>query len=709
MSKKNKKRNEQSESTTILPNPLSNKEVTGGSIANNSLVHIACLVVLILIIYANAFNVPFQWDEEMHIVNEPIIKDLHYFIYPAKARGFEHYNFFISRYIPHLTFALNYRIHGLSVTGYHIVNIAIHIANAILVYLLVLLTFRTPFMSDSSLKQNARFVAFFSSLLFAAHPLQTGAVTYVMQRFASLAAFFYLLSLTAYIQSRLVANGERQKGKGGYRPLFVYCISFISAVLAMKTKENAFTLPFVMTMYEFCFFNGGIKKRMLFLAPILLSLCIIPLTIMSMTETTGRIGSSLVDRGSYMAGFTWDYSREEYFVTQFRVIVTYLRLLFFPANLGLDYEYPVFRSFLEPQVFMSFVFLAVIFAIGVYMVKGKGLKNIGSSALHQSDIRLIGFGILWFFITLAVESSIITTPRLIEIYRVYLPSVGAIVSTATGLFLLKEKVHAPKVREGMLVMLVIATGALSVATYLRNEVYGDKIRMWEETAKRFPANATVHYNLGIFYAGRNMIEKAIEQYLIAIKLTPDFVDAHYNLGNTYRGRNMPDKAIEQYVIAIKLEPDYAEAHNNLGTAYQGRNMPDKAIEQYLIAIKLKPEYAEAHNNLGTAYQGRNMPDKAIEQYLIAIKLKPEYAEAHNNLGTAYRGRNMPDKAIEQYLIAIKLKPDFVETHYNLGFVYSKTGQMENARRELITLLKIKPDDQQAQQFLELLEKIPVKK
>ena len=639
MSKKNKKRNEQSESTTIPPNPLLNKKVTGGSIANNSLVHIACLVVLILIIYANAFSVPFQWDEERHIVNEPIIKDLHYFIYPSKARGFENYNFFISRYIPHLTFALNYRIHGLSVTGYHIVNIAIHIANAILVYLLVLLTFRTPFMSDSSLKQNARFVAFFSSLLFAAHPLQTGAVTYVMQRFASLAAFFYLLSLTAYIQSRLMANGERQKGKGGYRPLFFYCISFISAVLAMKTKENAFTLPFVMTMYEFCFFNGGIKKRMLFLAPILLSLCIIPLTIMSMTEATGRIGSSLVDRGSYMAGFTWDYSREEYFVTQFRVIVTYLRLLFFPANLGLDYEYPVFRSFCEPQVFISFVFLAMIVAIGVYMVKGKGLRTIGSSALHQSDIRLIGFGILWFFITLAIESSIITTPRLIEIYCVYLPSVGAIVSTVTGLFLLKEKVRAPKVREGMLVMLVIATGALSVATYLRNEVYGDKIRMWEEIAKRFPASAAVH--------------------------------------------------------------------NNLGAAYQGRNMPDKAIEHYLIAIKLKPDYAEAHNNLGAAYQGRNMPDKAIEHYLIAIKLKPDYAEAHNNLGAAYQGRNMPDKAIEHYLIAIKLKPDFVETHYNLGFVYFKTGQMENARRELITSLKIKPDDQQAQQLLELLGKIPV--
>ena len=124
-----------------------------------------------------------------------------------------------------------------------------------------------------------------------------------MQRFASLAAFFYLLSLTAYIQSRLTSNAERQKGKAVYRPLFLYIISFISAVLAMETKENAFTLPFVVTLYEFSFFKDGIKRRIFYLSPILLSLCIIPLTLMSMTKATGRLGSNLIDPGSYMAGF----------------------------------------------------------------------------------------------------------------------------------------------------------------------------------------------------------------------------------------------------------------------------------------------------------------------------------------------------------------------------------------------------------------------
>ncbi len=665
---------------------------SGQLILNNPLVHIALIIFLILIVYSNSLQVPFQMDEEMHIVHEPIIKDLHYFIHPSEARGFEHYNFFKSRYIPYLTFALNYRINGLSVAGYHIVNIAIHMGCAILVYLLVLLTFRTPFFktvngeevkgekikagesgfnSRFTIRDSQSFIALLSSLLFAAHPLQTAAVTYVMQRFASLVAFFYLLSLTAYIYSRLMANDERQKGKGGYRPLFFYCISFISAVLAMKTKENAFTLPFVVLMYEFCFFNGGIKKRMLFLAPVLLTLCIIPLTLMSMTGAAGKINSSLVDPGSYMAGFTWDYSRGDYFYTQFRVIVTYLRMLFFPTHLVLDYEYPVFRSFIHPQVILSFIFLTALFGLGVYLVIKQVKVQTESpfavsqpQPLPQPAFRLIGFGILWFFITLSVES-IITTPRLIETYRSYLPSAGAIISTVVMLFLFEDKVRSPKVRKFILVMVVVIIGVLSVATYLQNRVYGDRIKTFELTAKRFPAHAGVQLMLGI----------------------------------AYEDRNIPDKAIEHFQTAIRLNPDYWAVHFNLGGVYKKLNMPDKAIEQYLITIKLNPDYVEAHNNLGLIYQKLNMIEKAIEQYQIAIKLKPDNASAYNNLGAVYQARNLFDKAMEQYLIAIKLKPDYADPHFNLGVMYYNMGQKENAKREIMAGLRIAPDNQQAQQLL----------
>src|SRR5208282_2571356 len=194
--------------------------------------HIFCIVFLIIIVYANTLNAPFQWDEGKFIVNNPIIKDFHYFTSPSDANGFALYSSFINRYIGYLTFALNYRVHGLSVTGYHIVNIAIHIANSILVYFLVLLTFRTPYFRDwepgtrdRGLGTGNRFpdsdcrplvpgpsslVPFFSAAIFAVHPLQTEAVTYVFQRFASLVLFFYLLSLISYIKARLAFVKNRK-------------------------------------------------------------------------------------------------------------------------------------------------------------------------------------------------------------------------------------------------------------------------------------------------------------------------------------------------------------------------------------------------------------------------------------------------------------------------------------------------------------------
>jgi len=352
--------------------------------------------------------------------------------------------------------------------------------------------------------------------------------------------------------------------------------------------------------------------------------------------------------------FSWN----EYLFTQFRIIVTYLRLLFFPVNQNIDYDYPVFQSFFDPHVILSFMFLSTLFGLGAYMIignrqwatgnriKAKGKEDDSRFTIHDSRLfRLMGFGILWFFITLSVESSIIPISTIIDEYRVYLPSVGVIICVVSGAFLVFSRfmIHDSRplrvfprfmshVSRTLIVMFALALGVLSIAAYERNAVWGDGIRLWEDTAQKSPARARVHLCLG----------------------------------NVYEARNMFDKAAEQYLIAIALKPDLVEAHNNLGAVYQFLKMPDKAMEQFLIAIKLKPDFAEAQLNLGIIYQALNMPEKAIEQYMAAIKLRPDLAEAHNHL----------------------------------GFVYLKLGQKENARRELTIGLNIKPDDQRARQLLE---------
>ena len=668
MKKKNKKTDKPG-NTDDLPIPVSPASSGPRSLANNPWVHIAFVIFLIAIVYSNTLNAPFQWDERMFIVDNPILKDLHYFVHPSDAKGFELYGHLMERYIGYFTFALNYKMHGFSVTGYHIVNIAIHVANSILVYLLVLLTFRTPFMGISSMKQHSQYVAFFSSLLFGVHPLQTMAVTYVMQRFVPLAVMFSLLSLTAYVQSRLTGDKKQR--------ILFYCISFVSAVLAMKTKEIAFTLPVLATVYEFLFFRGTLKKRLLYLAPMLLTMSIVPLTLIYLKRT-------IIVGKQHLPGVTYAVlSRGDYLLTEFRVIVTYLRLLFFPVNQNIAYDYPVFNSFFSLQVLPAFLLLAVLLGTGVWMLWKAGKQptacpvrpekggrerepSEGKFAAHDLyPLRLMGYGILWFFVTLSVESSIIPLDRTIDEYRMYLPSVGLIVCVATGVFLLKERMQSIKAGSVLIVLIVLVSGVLAIAAYKRNYVWGDNIGLWEDTVKKSPTRASVHNNLG----------------------------------NMYRNRNMFDKALEQYLIAVKLNPDYAEAYTNLGNIYLALNMPDKVINEYLTAIKLKPNSAEAHYDLGVFYQDQNMTDKAIEQYLTAIQLKPDYMEAHDNLGNIYQVLSMPDKAVEQYLTAIKLTPGNAMAHFNLGVLYYRMGQMENAQRELTAGLKMKPDDQRAQQLL----------
>ena len=297
-------------------------------------VQLACLVILGTIIYSNTFNSPFTFDDGLYVADNPAVRDPLLLLDSAKVDALPNNmgtvkDQFRNRIAGHFTFWLNYRMHGLSVIGYHLVNLLIHLLNALLVYLLVRLTFKTPFLRgrtavDSSFNANTcKLIAFLCALLFVAHPVQTQAVTYIAQRFTSLATLFCLLSLTLYIKARI-------SGQSAHRYAY-YFISLVSAILAMKTKEISFTLPAIITLYELMFFEGGLKKRIVYLSPFLLTMAIIPLTLLY----PGSSGSML--KGiSDVSVETASISRADYLFTQFSVIATYIRLLFLPVDQNLD-------------------------------------------------------------------------------------------------------------------------------------------------------------------------------------------------------------------------------------------------------------------------------------------------------------------------------------------------------------------------------------
>jgi tetratricopeptide (TPR) repeat protein len=679
------------------PEAATSKSSSLRGFLSDPFVHVIIIISLGFILYMSTSEAPFVFDDVGNILDNPAVRDMRYFTdreFLNKAlTNKEIEEHFRNRIVGQLTFALNYKLHGTKVPGYHVFSVLVHLANSILVYLLVLLTMRTPWFrrvsGDTEDPYSYRMVALFAALLFVSHPIQTGAVTYVTQRFAALATMFFLLSLVLYIKWRLASEQkssraiEHQEGQNRYGAvsLPLYCASVFSAVLAMKTKEISFTLPLVITLYEVMFFEGKTRKRLLYLLPLLLTMLIIPFTVLgektAVTEIK-RIGESGLGGGK-------ENTILSYLLTQFRVIVTYLRLLVLPVNQNVDYDYPVYRSFFRPEVFLSFLFLASITAAGVYLYRRSGREGIRD----RQWLRVIAFGIFWFFITISVESSIIPLLDVIFEHRLYLPSAGFFMVVVSVAAIGKNR-FGKLGTQTITLFLALAVLIFSAATFQRNQIWSDDIRLWEDTVQKSPQKSRPHNNLGTVYEKKNRTNEALNEYLAALKIEPNSIDARINLGVAYGKLGLMDMAINELETALKIDPKAADAHHNLGYVYEKQGKIDKAIDEYLAALKINPKLATTHNNLGILYRKKGEIDKAINEYLTVLRLNPDLAEVHNNLGFAYEKQGQVDKAITEYLAALKIKPDIPETHHNLGMAYGKQGQADKAINEFVTALKIKP-------------------
>lgn len=626
------------------------------------------------VLYSNILHAPFVFDDYSSIVDNETIKDIKTSLKATSN----------SRYLTILTFAFNYYIGGLKPFGYHLMNNLIHAINAILVYYLVILTSRTPFfglrIADCRLRNGAivdlgienipnpkfpihnsqftvhdsRFIALFSALLFVSHPIQTQAVTYIVQRATSMVTMFYLFSLVMYIRSRLEVKAKVKFFSAS--TLIFYSLSVISAILAMKTKEIALTLPFIIILYEFCFFSktpnsdpesgsGQTQnlKRFLYLLPIILTVLVIPLGMLDVTRPVETIAEN-IDAHSRE---TPSISRIDYLLTQFRVIVTYLRLLVFPANQSLDYRYPLYHSFFDPQVFLSFLVLLLILGIAVYIFYRSRLKEVhsnppssplnlrgeqrGINSRATSYERLIAFGIFWFFITLAVESSIIPIRDVIVEHRVYLPSIGFFMAlvTLTTYLISKTKIK--------IAVMVIIVALLSIGTYNRNVTWKDEQTLWEDVLTKFPNNVRAHVEIGAIFRDQGEYNKAIEQLEKALKINQDYAPLYYNLGEVqYRLGNYENAIIYfKKALELKLIPHlHMDIFNSLGITYSEMGDDEKAVSAFKEAIQVLPFSIIPYNNLGRQYIKMGRFDLAIEILEKGLKIREE-PHLRSNLSAAY--------------------------------------------------------------------------
>jgi Tfp pilus assembly protein PilF len=561
------------------------------------------VLVLGIAAYANTLDVPFQWDGLTRIAENSMVRDMGYFLDPGGAEQEEHGTAVMRRYVGYLTFALNYAVHGRNVAGYHGVNLAIHLGNALLVYFFVLLSFRTPALSGGLLSGRASLAAFGSALVFVAHPLQTEAVVYIFQRFASLVGFFYLLSVTAYAKFRLSGGGPGRR--------VWYVLSLLSACLAMLTKESAFTLPIAILLYEASFFRGGLLKRALPLVPILATLLIVP-AVTVMTSGGEVTAATLASQG--FSGV----SRAEYLFTQFRVIVTYVRLLLFPVNQNIDYDYHLQGGLFDPEVLLSL--------IGI-LGAGLGAFLLFRLSRREPALRFVSYGIIWFFLTLSVESSIIPIPMLMNEYRVYLPSAGLFAALMTGVVFLAGAMRRTYGRAALFLVIGVLPLLLAGAAYSRNSLWETRVGLWEDTVAKSPLRARAHNNLGRAYEAGGRLEEARKEFERAVNLFPEYAEARNNLGIAHLRGGEVNQAVEQFKKALELKPDYAEAHSNLGNAFMQRGQTTRAIREYRAALRLKPLYADAHFNLGLAYLSAGSAEAARQAFSETLRIRPGHAPA----------------------------------------------------------------------------------
>ena len=598
-----------------------------GNVLKNPLSILALLSLIGYLAYSNTFSADFHFDDTSNIVENPKIKDLSNFLNLAGSRS-----------VGFLTFALNYRFGGLEVFGYHLVNLLIHIATGFLVYLLILLLFKASNDPPQSGQEQGSspllaWIALAAALLFVAHPIQTQAVTYIVQRFASLAALFYILAVVGYLKWRL--GGRSKKGSAAW-----YGLAFIATVLAMKTKENTFTLPMMLLIMEGTFFRPLSRLRWVFLIPFLMTLAIIP---SSIPDALGEGEAGLIRE-------TTEISRWEYFLTQTRVIVTYLRLLILPIAQTVDYDYPIFHSLWTPSVFISFVFLTSLLLGAVFLLFRPQSTRYNS--------RLVSFGILWFFLALSIESSIIPIRDVIFEHRMYLPFAGVLIATAGwvggGLGQTQWRVRKEVVIAGFLAILVV----LAFATYERNKVWQDGLTLWGDGVRKAPNKPRPHHNFGSSLLARGYQKEALEQFQTTLDLDPEYAMAHLNIGKIYKDQRRYAEAVEEYNKALALEPDIAQIHSNLGNALRHLGRLSEAIKEYNTALKLGPDLAGVHNNLGNAYkqQGRTM--EAIKEYQKAIKLETDLVQPHFNLGDIYQKKGNFKKAAQYYRKALDIRPDY---------------------------------------------------
>jgi tetratricopeptide (TPR) repeat protein len=561
------------------------------------------------------------------------------------------------------SFALNYALGGTNTWGYHAVNLAIHVAAALVLFGIVR-------RSLSSGRLAARFataawgIALAVALLWLLHPVQTQSVTYIYQRYESLMGLFILLTLYGFIRAQDASHPNRW-----------YVASAACCLLAVTSKEVAAVAPLLVLWYDRALVASSwreiVRRRGAYYAGLAGTWPILAALMLSQAHKFADAGVLVVKNLT-----PWQYA-----MSQPGVIAHYLRLCFWPTGLCLDYGWPVAAT--AVAILPPLLLIVTLLALTAWAI------------FRWPEWSFLG---AWFFLILAPTSSVFPIRDLAFEHRMYLPLAAVIAGVVIGGYVVGQKIvgrgrislSAMQVVGGALVL--CAAMAFGVLTSDRNLDYRTDLSIWQDTLAKAPGNERVHNNLGLALVNSGRFDEALAQFRKALEITPEYAEAHNNLGGILFRNSLIDEALAQFRKALEITPEYAEARVNLGAALLGRGEIDAAIAQYNQALEIRPDFAEAHYNLALALTKCGRLDEAVFHYQKAVEIDPDYADAHNNLGLALTNCGRLDEAISHYQKALELRPDHAKAGRNLIVAQSLREGIRKALAGRRGLLRSRPDD-----------------
>jgi len=573
---------------------------------------------------------------------------------------------------------LDIQFFGLKPGWHHLTSLLLHILNTILLFLVF-------HRMTKALWQSA-----FVAALFALHPLHVESVAWAAERKDVLSAFFWMLTMAAYVYY------TERPGFQRYLPVVLFF------VLGLMAKPMLITLPFVLLLLDYWPLQRFRQKK---------SVPEIRTESDKPAYPDKRKGKSKkrqavkeTAKAEKPAG-SEDQGASIYFLIREKIplfaltvlsgIVTYIAqqkggavgsMEAFPLNVRIANAFVSYIRYIGQMIWPDH--LAVF-----YPHPGLGPSwQISGAVLLLAAVTLVvirtakrfpylSVGWLWYVGTLVPVIGLVQVGSQARADRyTYIPLIGLFIIAAWGVPALLEKWRHRKAV--LLASSALILACLFVVTWKQAGYWQNSITLFDHTLNVTDRNYLAHNNRGVAYEARGDRGRAIRDYDRSIEYNPKYAEAYNNRGVAYGRLGDYGRAIEDYDRAIERRPGYEKAYYNRGVAYCRLGDFGRAVKDYDRAIELNPTYVAAYNNRGIAFDGIGNYRQAMGDFDRVIELNPKDAEAHYNRGTVYYKIGNFSQAVADYNRAIELNPGYAEAYYNRGTVYGRLGNQRQFYEDL---------------------------